>query len=71
MLGSTTFVVIMLVAVAWILVATVILAACRMAARSDTEIASPVQRPLRPATWKTVRSKILWSPQGDRLATYK
>ena len=71
MLGSTTFVVIMLVVLAWILVAAIVVAACRMAARSDAELTSPAQRPLRPTTWGIVRSKILRSPQSDQLATYK
>jgi hypothetical protein len=74
MLSSTTFVVLALIAMAWLLVTVVILAVCRMAARSDAEAAqSPAlaQSPRRPSTWGTVRSRILRSPQSDQLATYK
>ena len=52
----------------WLLVAVVVIAACRMAAAAD---APEAQSPLRPNTWGTVRSRILRSPQSDQLATYR
>jgi hypothetical protein len=52
----------------WLLVAVVVLAACRMAARDDAALA---QSPRRPSTCGTVRSKILTSLQSDQLATYR
>jgi hypothetical protein len=61
-----------LVGVAWVLIALVVLAACRIAARSDLEDRGlPTQSPRRPSTCSTVRSKILTSSQSDQLATYK
>ena len=38
MLNSTTFVVLALIALAWLFLAVVVIAACRMAGRSDVEI---------------------------------
>lgn len=67
----TTFVVLTLVALAWLFVVVVVMAACRMAARSDSKFEPNAQSPRRPSTWGTVRSKILRSPQRDQLATYK
>ncbi len=69
MLGSTAFIVSAVIALAWLLVVIVVVAACRMAGRSDAEIGSLAQSPRRPRTWGTVRSKILTSPQSDQLAT--
>jgi hypothetical protein len=61
-----------LVGLAWVLIALVVLAICRIAARSDQEDPGlPTQSPRRPSTCPTVRSKILTSPQSDQLATYK
>jgi hypothetical protein len=74
MLSSTTFVVLALIALAWLSLTVVVVAACRMAARSDAEAAQApalAQSPRRPSTWGTVRSRILRSPQRDQLATYK
>jgi len=67
----TTFAVLTLVALAWLFVVVVVVAACRMAARSDAELEPNAQSPRRPSTWGTVRSKILRSPQRDQLATYR
>lgn len=67
----TTFAVLMLAALAWLFVVVVVVAACRMAARSDAGLEPTAQSPRRPRTWGTVRSKILRSPQSDQLATYK
>jgi hypothetical protein len=55
-------------AILWLLVAVVVIAACRMAAAADGR---DVQSPRRPSTWGTVRSRILRSPHSDQLATYK
>lgn len=65
--------VLVLVGAFWLLVLTVVLAACRMAARGDAEEASlrSSQSPLRASTWGTVRKRILKSPQSDQFATYK
>jgi hypothetical protein len=52
----------------WLLVAVVVIAACRMAAAAD---APEAQSPRRPSTWGTVRSRILTSPHSDQLATYR
>lgn len=52
----------------WLLVVAVVIAACRMAARSDAPLA---QSPRRPSTWGTVRNRILTSPHSDQFATYK
>jgi hypothetical protein len=52
---------------AWLVVAVVVVAACRMAARSDTE---RTQSARRPSTYQIGRRRILASPQGDRFATY-
>lgn len=67
----TTFAVLTLVALAWLFVVIVTVAACRMAARSDANLTPAAQSPRRPRTWGTVRSRILRSPQSDQLATYK
>lgn len=67
----TTIAVVLLVALAWLCVAVVVLAACRMAARSDARLEPAAQSPRRPSTWGTVRSKIFKSPQSDQLATYR
>jgi hypothetical protein len=57
MLNSTTFVVLALFALAWLLIAVIVIASCRMAARSDVEIGAvdavdglpqPTAAPLRP-----------------------
>lgn len=56
---------------AWLLIATVVIAACRMAARSDRVQEDTPQSPRRPSTCGTVRSRILMSPQSDQLATYR
>jgi hypothetical protein len=71
MLGSTMFLVLASIGLAWLLVTLLVVAACRIAGRSDTELASLTQSPRRPSTCGTVRSKILKSPQSDQLATYK
>ena len=74
MLNSTTFVVLALIALAWLFVTIVVVAVCRMAARADegsAVVPAQTQSPRRPRTWGTVRSKILRSPQSDQLATYK
>jgi hypothetical protein len=52
----------------WLVVAAVIVALCRMAARSDAVLD---QSPRRPSTCGTVRSRILTSHQSDQLATYR
>ena len=55
----------------WLSVGVVVVAACRMAARGDGELAGEAQSPRRSSTWGTVRSRILTSPHSDQLATYK
>jgi hypothetical protein len=67
----TTFAVLLLAALAWLFVAMIVVAACRMAARSDAGLDPTAQSPRRPSTWGTVRSRIFRSPQSDQLATYK
>lgn len=67
----TMLIILALAAAAWLLTALVVVAACRMAAREDAELASPPQRPRRPTTWGTVRRRILTSPHKDQFATYK
>jgi hypothetical protein len=57
-----------LLSLVWLFVAVMVIAVCRMAARSD---ASPAQSPRRPSTCGTVRSRILTSPHSDQLATYR
>lgn len=70
---DSIFVISMLVAAAWLSIAVVVLALCRMAARSDWErlAVPPGQRPRLPMTWGTVRKRILTSPQSDQFATYR
>jgi hypothetical protein len=60
-----------LLALVWLAVSLVVVAACRMAARGDGELRDAVQSPRRPSTWGTVRSRILTSPHSDQLATYR
>ena len=61
-----------LLALVWLSVSVVVVAACRMAARGDGElVVGEAQSPRRPSTWGTVRSRILTSPHSDQLATYK
>ncbi len=67
----TTLIIIALAAVAWLLTALVVVAVCRMAARSDAELAPSRQRPRRATTWGTVRRRILTSPHSDQFATYR
>lgn len=55
--------------VLWLLVAIVVIAACRMAAASDAR--ETTQSPRRASTWGTVRNRILTSPHKDQLATYR
>jgi hypothetical protein len=63
-----------LLALLWLSVSVVVVAACRMAARGEGELsglADEAQSPRRPSTWGTVRSRILTSPHSDQLATYR
>jgi hypothetical protein len=60
-----------LLALVWLSVSVVVVAACRMAARGEREFGDEVQSPRRPSTWGTVRSRILTSPHSDQLATYR
>ncbi len=61
-----------LLALVWLSVSVVVVAACRMAARGDGELGGDeAQSPRRPSTWGTVRSRILTSPHSDQLATYR
>jgi hypothetical protein len=60
-----------LLALVWLSVSIVVVAACRMAARGDGELGGEVRSPRRPSVCGTVRSKILMSPHSDHLATYK
>ena len=57
-----------LLSLVWLAVVVMVVAACRIAARSDAALA---QSPRRPSTWGTVRRRILMSPHSDQLATYK
>jgi len=56
------------IAIFWLLVAVVVLAACRAAAAGDGR---ELQSPRRARTWGTMRKRILTSPPGDQLATYR
>lgn len=63
-----------LLALVWLSVSVVVVAACKMAARGEGELGElgdEAQSPCRPSTWGTVRSRILMSPQSDQLATYR
>ncbi len=69
-----------LLSLVWLVVAVVVIAACRMAARGEREFARGSQLPCAaeeahspraPSTWGTVRSRILTSPHSDQLATYR
>jgi hypothetical protein len=60
-----------LLSLVWLVVAVVVIAACRMAARGDGELEGEPHSPRLPSTWGTVRSRILTSPHSDQLATYK
>jgi hypothetical protein len=62
-------------AILWLLVVVVVIAACRMAARGEQmamrgelELA---QSPRRASTWGAVPSRILTSPHSDQFATYR
>lgn len=55
----------------WIVVAVVVIALCRMAARGDSDLAEASHNPRRPSTCGTVRNRILTSPHSDQLATYR
>jgi hypothetical protein len=55
----------------WLVVAVVVIAICRMAARGDRDLAEAPYSPRRPSTCGTVRSRILTSPHSDQLATYR
>lgn len=72
----------LLIPIAWLTIATVFVAICRMAASADARPlqreASPahfnaeaIYRPRRPTTCGTVRRRILTSVQSDQLATYR
>jgi hypothetical protein len=52
----------------WLVVAVIVIAACRMAATAD---APDAQSPRRASTWGTVRKRIFTSPHSDQLATYR
>jgi hypothetical protein len=69
-LDSTVFIVVTLIALAWLLVVLVIVATCRMAARSDAQLASPSQSPRRPRTQGTAHLRIL-PPRSDKFVTYR
>jgi hypothetical protein len=60
-----------LLSLLWLVVAVVVIAACRVAARGDGELAGEAHSPRAPSTWGTVRSRILTSPHSDQLATYR
>jgi hypothetical protein len=68
-------VLLVLIPVAWLTIAVLVVAICRMAARGDAMPARsiPVRRPAysprRPTTCGTVRSRILTSVHNDQLAT--
>ena len=66
-------IVIAVAAALWLATVAIVVAACRMAARSDAEEASSrsSQSPRRASTWGIVRKRILQSPQSDQFATYK
>jgi hypothetical protein len=57
-----------LLSLVWFVVAVVVIAVCRIAARSDTTL---TQSPRPPSTCGTVRSRILTSPHSDQFATYR
>ena len=68
---DSTILIALALAATWLFIASMVVAACRMAARSDAEDASPSHSPRRPTTCGTVRKRILRSPHRDQLATYK
>jgi zona occludens toxin (predicted ATPase) len=70
MLNSTTFVVLALIALAWLFLAVVVIAACRMAGRSDAEIgaADAQAQPTRPTVApRSVRTPVA-QPRAARYA---
>lgn len=68
MLNSTTFVVLALVAMAWLFLAVVVVAACRMARRGDTEIGAIDGQPQpAPAPPPQVRAPVA-QPRAARFA---
>jgi hypothetical protein len=60
-----------LLSLVWLVVAVVVIAACRMAAHGERELSGEPHNPRAPSTWGTVRSRILTSPHSDQLATYR
>ncbi len=60
-----------LLSLAWLFVAGMVIAVCRMAARGDSDLAEAPHSPRRPTTCGTVRSRILMSPHSDQFATYR
>jgi hypothetical protein len=60
-----------LLSLVWLVVAVVVIAACRMAARGERELEDATHSPRAPSTWGTVRSRILTSPHSDQFATYR
>jgi hypothetical protein len=63
----------LILSVLWLLIAGVVIAACRMAARADAQLVASAlaQSPRRASTCGTVRSRILTSFHSDQLATYR
>jgi hypothetical protein len=58
-----------LIPIAWMTVASAVVAVCRMASRADAQAGEAAQSPRRPTTCGTVRRRILTSVQSDQLAT--
>jgi hypothetical protein len=64
-------VLLILLSLVWLVVSVVVIAACRMAARGDSDLAEVAQSPRLPSTCGTVRRRILTSPHSDQFATYR
>ncbi len=67
MLGSTTFIVAAALGLAWIFLTVLVVAACRMAGRSDAEIDPVAERPKPTAATQPVKAPVA-RPRAARFA---
>jgi hypothetical protein len=67
MLNSTTFVVLALIALAWLFLVVVVVAACRMARRGDAEIGAADAQPRPDVVPRPVRAPVA-RPRAARYA---
>jgi hypothetical protein len=67
MLGSTAFIVSAVIAMVWLFLAVVVVAACRMAGRSDAEIGAITGQPKATVALRPVRAPVA-QPRAARFA---